>query len=162
MSDSAKPVVKNPVSRKDKTDRPNAGARRKARHFAMQALYQWEMAGANLTKIEAEFLADNDMTHVDVDYFRDILRGVPKNLTELDEMLSPCLSRGIHEVTPVEKAILRLAAFELAHRIDVPYRVVINESVELTKKFGATESHKFVNGALDQLAQTVRMVEIKK
>ncbi len=151
-----------PVPRKDKSTRANPGARRKARHYAVQALYQWEMAGASLSKIEAEFLADNDMNHVDVEYFRDILKGVPNNLTELDEMLVPCLSRGIEEVTPVEKAILRLAAFELAHRIDVPYKVVINESVDLSKKFGATESHKFINGALDQLAQTVRIVEIKK
>jgi N utilization substance protein B len=128
----------------------------------MQALYQWDMAGASLNAIEAEFLLDNDMTHVDTEYFRDILRGVPKDLTELDEMLEPCMSRDLHEVTPVEKAILRLAAYELAHRIDVPYRVVINESVELSKKFGATESHKFINGALDQLAQAVRVVEIKK
>ena len=150
-----------PIPRKDKSGRPNPGARRKARHYAMQSLYQWEMAGASLNSIEAEFLVDNDMTHVDVEYFRDILRGVPKSLDELDEMLTPCLSRDMKEVTPVEKAILRLAAFELAHRIDVPYRVVINESVELSKKFGATESHKFINGALDQLAQQVRVVEIK-
>ena len=151
-----------PVPRKDKSSRANPGARRKARHYAVQALYQWEMAGASLNNIEAEFLADNDMNHVDVEYFRDILKGVPSNLSELDEMLMPCLSRDMNEVTPVEKAILRLAAFELAHRIDVPYKVVINESVELSKKFGATESHKFINGALDQLAQTVRIVEIKK
>jgi len=159
MSDT--PENKKPIPRKDKSGRPNPGARRKARHYAMQALYQWEMAGASLNNIEAEFLVDNDMTHVDVEYFRDILRGVPKSLDELDEMLTPCLSRDMKEVTPVEKAILRLAAYELAHRIDVPYRVVINESVELSKKFGATESHKFINGALDQLAQQVRVVEIK-
>lgn len=158
MSDQSK----KPISRKDKSGRPNPGARRKARHYAMQALYQWDMAGASLNAIEAEFLLDNDMTHVDTEYFRDILRGVPKDLTQLDEMLEPCMSRDLHEVTPVEKAILRLAAYELAHRIDVPYRVVINESVELSKKFGATESHKFINGALDQLAQAVRVVEIKK
>jgi N utilization substance protein B len=153
---------KQPIQRKDNdSGRPNPGARRKARHYAIQALYQWEMAGASLSKIEAEFLVDNDMTHVDTEYFRDILRGVPRELTQLDEMLNPCLSRGMDEVTPVEKAILRLAAYELVHRIDVPYRVVINESVELSKKFGATESHKFINGALDKLAQQVRMVEIK-
>jgi len=157
MSDTSD---KKPIPRKDNSGRPNPGARRKARHYAMQALYQWEMAGASLSAIEAEFLVDNDMTHVDVEYFRDILRGVPTSLDELDEMLTPCLSRDMKEVTPVEKAILRLAAYELAHRIDVPYRVVINESVELSKKFGATESHKFINGALDQLAQQVRLVEI--
>jgi len=149
-----------PIPRKERNDRPNPSARRKARHYAMQALYQWEMAGASLSNIEAEFLTDNDMTRVDTEYFRDILRGVPRELSELDEMLEPCLSREMKEVTPVEKAILRLAAFELIHRIDVPYRVVINESVELSKKFGATESHKFINGALDKLAQRVRVVEI--
>jgi len=149
-----------PIPRKERNDRPNPSARRKARHYAMQALYQWEMAGASLSNIEAEFLTDNDMTRVDTEYFRDILRGVPRELSELDEMLEPCLSREMKEVTPVEKAILRLAAFELIHRIDVPYRLVINESVELSKKFGATESHKFINGALDKLAQRVRVVEI--
>ncbi len=97
-----------PVPRKNKSDRPNPGARRKARHYAMQALYQWEMAGSNLSKIEAEFIADNDMTHVDTEYFRDILRGVPNNLSELDEMLLPCLSRDIEEVTPVEKPIVSM------------------------------------------------------
>lgn len=158
MTDKPK---KKPIPRHDQSGRPNPGARRKARHYAMQALYQWEMAGASLSKIEVEFLTDNDMTHVDTEYFRDILKGVPSDLDQLDEMLKPCLSRGIHEVTPVEKAILRLAAYELAHRIDVPYRVIINESVELSKKFGATESHKFINGALDQLAQQIRVVEIK-
>ncbi|WP_396588418.1 transcription antitermination factor NusB [Bermanella sp. R86510] len=155
-------MKQTPIPRKDNNSgRPNAGARRKARHYAVQALYQWDMAGASLNAIEAEFLVDNDMKHVDVEYFRDILRGVPNDLSQLDEMLAPCLSRDMKEVTPVERAILRLGAYELAHRIDVPYRVVINESVELSKKFGATESHKFINGALDKLAQQVRVVEIK-
>lgn len=153
MSDKALP-------RKDKSGRPNPAARRKARHYAMQALYQWDMAGASLANIEAEFIADNNMKHVDVEYFRDILRGVPKTVAELDDRLTPCLSRDLKEVTPVEKAILRLAAYELEHRIDVPYKVIINESVELSKKFGANESHRFINGALDQLAQQVRVVEI--
>ena len=149
------------VPRKDKSGRPNPAARRKARHYAMQALYQWEMAGASLATIEAEFIADNNMKHVDLEYFRDILRGVPKTVAELDQKVEPCLSRSIDEVTPVELAILRLAAYELEHRIDVPYRVIINESVELSKKFGANESHRFINGALDKLAQEVRVVEVK-
>lgn len=155
-------MKQTPISRKEHSGRPNPGARRKARHFAMQALYQWDLAGASLSNIEAEFLTDNDMSKVDTEYFRDILRGVPKELDDLDDKLSPCLSRGMQEVTPVERAILRLGAYELLHRIDVPYRVVINESVELSKKFGANESHKFINGALDKLAQAVRVVEIKK
>ena len=143
-------------------NRPNPTARRKARRFAMQALYQWQVAGANLQQIEAEFLADNDMSKVDIEYFRDILYGVPKSVSELDEQLAPILSRRIEGITPVEQAILRLGAYELNHRIDVPYRVVINESVELAKLFGATDGHRFVNGVLDQLAQKVRVVEVKK
>lgn len=154
-------MIDKVVPRKDKAGRPNPAARRKARHYAMQALYQWEMAGASLVTIEAEFIADNNMKHVDLEYFRDILRGVPRTVSELDQKVSPCLSRGIEEVTPVELAILRLAAYELEHRIDVPYRVIINESVELSKKFGANESHRFINGALDKLAQEVRLVEVK-
>ena len=143
-------------------NRPNPTARRKARRYAMQALYQWQVAGADLRQIEQEFLADNDMSKVDVEYFRGILYGVPKMVSDLDEQLAPIIGREIEGITTVEQAILRLGAYELNHRIDVPYRVVINESVELAKLFGATDGHRFVNGVLDQLAQKVRVVEIKR
>lgn len=135
-------------------------ARRKARHYAMQGLYQWQMAGANLNAIEAEFRTDNDMSKVDVDYFHEILHGVPQYLHEVEEAFSPYLTdRGLHELDPVTQALLRLGTYELKYRIDVPYKVVINEAVALAKKFGATESHKFVNGVLDKVAADVRKLE---
>ncbi|MCY0964771.1 transcription antitermination factor NusB [Parathalassolituus penaei] len=149
------------MSRVSGNNRPSAASRRKARHFAVQALYQWHMAGANLTQIEAEFRADNDMSQVDVEYFHDILHGVPKIVEQLDAKIAPLLDRRVDEITPVELAILHLGTYEMLHRIDVPYKVVINESVELAKVFGATDGHKFINGVLDKLAQRERAVEIR-
>lgn len=136
-------------------------ARRKARRFAVQAIYQWQLAGANLAAIEAEFRTDNDMGKVDLEYFHDILHGVPREKAELDAKIEKLLDRRLDELTPVELAILRLGAYEMVHRLDVPYKVVINESVELAKTFGATDGHKYVNGILDKLAQRDRMVEIR-
>ncbi|WP_051219109.1 transcription antitermination factor NusB [Oceanobacter kriegii] len=149
------------MSRASGNHKPSPAARRKARRFAVQALYQWQLSGANLGQIEAEFRADNDMSKVDLEYFHDILHGVPKDCATLDEKITPLLDRRLDEMTPVEMAILRLGAFEMLHRIDVPYKVVINESVELAKTFGATDGHKFVNGVLDKLAQRTRSVEIR-
>ncbi len=138
---------------------PLSAQRRKARHYAMQALYQWHMAGANLSDIEAEFRTDNDMTHVDLDYFQDILHGVPKQISDLDTTIEPELDRTLKELDPVSLALLRMATYELVSRIDVPYKVVINEAVALAKKFGPSESHKFINGVLDKLAPTLRKIE---
>jgi N utilization substance protein B len=142
------------------TRKASPAARRKARSFALQAIYQWHMAGADLAKIEAEFRVDNDMSKVDLEYFHDILHGVPRELSSLDKIIAPQLDRDAEELTPVELSILRLAAFEMAHRIDVPYKVVINEAVELAKSFGATDGHKYVNGVVDKIAQQVRTVEV--
>lgn len=141
--------------------KPSPAARRKARHFAVQALYQWHMAGANLAQIEAEFRTDNDMSKVDMEYFHELLHGVPREKTLLDEKVSPLLDRRMDEMTPVELAIVRLGAYEMVRRPDVPYKVVINESVELAKTFGATDGHKFINGVLDKLAQRERATEIR-
>ena len=143
------------------SQKPSPSARRKARRFTVQALYQWQMTGSGLNDIEAEFRTDNDMSKVDMEYFHDILHGVPKSKTDMDAKIEPFLDRRIDELTPVELAILRLGAYEMCHRIDVPYKVVINEAVELAKTFGATDGHKYVNGVLDKLAQRERMVEIK-
>ncbi|UVE17298.1 transcription antitermination factor NusB [Pseudomonas sp. LS44] len=145
--------------------RPNAptgklAARRQARSLGMQALYQWQMAGQSLNEIEAQFRVDNDFKAVDGAYFREILHGVATNKTEIDDALLPCLDRTLEELDPVELAILRLSTYELLRRIDVPYRVVINEGVELAKVFGATDGHKFVNGVLDKLASTLRAAEV--
>ena len=138
-----------------------SGKRSQARHHAVQALYQWQMTGQNISDIDNQFLAEQDLNSFEVPYFKDLLHGVPAHLTELDEQLRPCLDRAIDSVDPVERAILRLGAFELAHHPEVPYRVVINEAVDLAKVFGAEQGHKYVNGVLDKLARTVRPAEIK-
>lgn len=140
---------------------PKPAERRRARVMALQALYQRHMAKAAVSQIEAEFRVDNDMSNVDLPYFQDLLRGVDRHQSELDQVLQPYLDRPIHEVDPIELCILRLGAYELKHRIDVPYKVVLNETIELAKRFGGTEGHKYVNGILDKLSQRIRIVEAR-
>jgi len=137
-----------------------AAHRRKARHYAMQALYQWYMAAAPLAVIEAEFRSDYDFSHVDLEYFQAVLHGVPSLVDELDSTLEPLLDRRLDELDPIERTLLRMGIWELRERIDVPYRVVINEAVALAKKFGATDGHKYINGVLDRLARDLRSVEV--
>ena len=137
-----------------------AAERRKARHYGMQALYQWHMAGASVNDIEAEFRADYDFTHVDLAYFQALLHDIPACVDELDEAMAPLLDRKLDDLGPVERTLLRMGMYELSRRIDVPYKVVINEEVALAKKFGATDSHKYVNGVLDKAARQLRKVEI--
>ncbi|MBP9955626.1 MAG: transcription antitermination factor NusB [Pseudomonas sp.] len=154
MSDHDKPAAK--------PAKPNKIAmRRQARSLAVQALYSWHMAGQALNEIEAQFRTDNDFSVVDGAYFHEILHGVPRLKAELDEAVQPCLDRPLEEVDPVELAILRLSAYELRNRVDVPYRVVINEGIELAKVYGATDGHKFVNGVLDKLAPRLRGAEVR-
>ena len=134
--------------------------RRKARHYAMQAIYQWQMAGAEPHVIESEFRTDYDMTHVDSDYFHELVTKVPADSDALDQHYQPCLQgRNLAELDPITKALLRLATYAFLHRIDVPYKVVINEAVALAKKFGASESHKYINGVLDKAARQLRQAE---
>ncbi len=138
----------------------NPAARRKARHYGMQALYQWQMTKDAVADIELQFLADYDFSKVDVEYFHDIIHHIPANLEELEQAFTPSLDRVIEELDPIELALLRLGSYELVKRIDIPYKVVINEAVSLAKKFGATDGHKYINGVLDKLAQDVRAIEI--
>ena len=135
--------------------------RREARKLATQALYQWHMASHSLNEIEAQFRVDNDFTDVDGAYFREILHGVPASKSEIDAVLKPCMDLALEELDPVELAVLRLSTWELLKRVDVPYRVVINEGIELAKVFGSTDGHKFVNGVLDKVAPNVRAAEVK-
>ena len=151
----------HPAQPDEKPAKGKTAARRKARSLAMQALYQWHMAGQSLNEIEAQFRVDNDLSGVDGAYFHDILTGVARQKTELDESFAPFLSIPLEELDPVELAILRLSAWELTSRVDVPYKVVINEGIELAKVFGATDGHKFVNGVLDKLAPVLRAAEVK-
>ncbi|MFT6387960.1 MAG: N utilization substance protein B [Cellvibrionaceae bacterium] len=135
--------------------------RRKARHYSMQALYQWHMTQAAPHIIEAEFRTDNDMTHVDTDYLHELIQKIPEQVETLDHSYQPYLQdRALSELDPITKALLRMATYELSFRIDVPYKVVINEAVALGKKFGANESYKFINGVLDRLAPDLRAVEV--
>ncbi len=137
-----------------------AAQRRKARHYGMQALYQWYMADAPLNEIEAEFRVDYDFSHVDSEYFHALLHGVPAEVDELEARFTPLLDRKPDDLDPIERTLLRMGTWELARRIDVPYRVAINESVALARKFGATDSHKYINGVLDKVARQLRQHEI--
>lgn len=125
--------------------------RRKARRLAVQAVYSWQLSGNNIADIEHQFLTEQNLNGVDVPYFRELFTGAATKTTQLDEMLTPHLGRPFNEVDPIEKAILRLAVFELTFRKDVPYKVAINEAIECAKAFGAEDGHKFVNGILDKL-----------
>ena len=137
----------------------SSSARRRARRCAVQALYQWQVSGNDLNDIETQFRTVPDNQKADFDYFHELLHKIPAHADELDAVLTPCLDRPIPELDPVERAILRLCAYELMHRLDVPYRVVINEGVDLAKLYGADQSHKYINGVLDKLARELRPVE---
>lgn len=128
-------------------------ARRKARFLAVQAVYSWQISQNDIASIEQEMLLDVDVSKVDVDYFQDIIRGVGVKTDELDTLVRPHLDRKFDDVDQVEKAVLRVAAFELLFRKDVPYKVVINEAIELSKSFAADDSHRFVNGVLDKVVR---------
>ena len=137
-----------------------SNARSLARERAMQALYQWQITGQSSTDIEKQFLEQQDMKGVDKKFFSELLREIPAHLNELDAHGGEVLDRPLAQVDPVECAILRIGIYELQQRIDIPYRVVINEMVELAKQFGAEQSHKFINGTLDKLAKELRSVEV--
>ncbi len=135
-------------------------ARSKARRAAVQALYQWQLSHQDVCDIETQFLAEQDMVKLEIPYFQELLRKIPAHLDELDAHIAPVLDRPLENVDPVERAILRIGAYELVFRLDVPYRVVINEGVEMAKVFGGEEGYKYVNGILDKLAYKLRKAEI--
>jgi len=137
-----------------------AKARGKARRLAMQATYQWQMTGDDISVIHSQFMEDNNVASVDTEYFSELLQGVTANTAEIDVLLEKYMNRKVALVDPVERAILRLACYEFLKRLDVPYRVVLNEAVMLTKKFCAEQSHTFVNAVLDKVAREVRTIEI--
>ncbi|MEZ5560178.1 MAG: transcription antitermination factor NusB [Pseudomonadales bacterium] len=134
-------------------------ARRHARRAALQAVYQWQMTAAESRHIEQEFADAGALKKADREFFQALLRGVVQDSAELDALLHPMLDRSLASLDKVELALLRLGAYELKHRIDVPYRVVIDEYVELARQFGAQDSFKYVNGVLDRLAAELRALE---
>jgi N utilization substance protein B len=133
-----------------------SGARRVARKLALQALYRWQLNSGPWQDLVQEFAASEDMARADGEYFRELISGVVGTHGELDSALAAWLDRKPTELDPVEHALLLIGSYELQHRPDVPYRVVINEAVSLARKFGATDGHKFVNGVLDRAARAWR------
>ena len=137
-------------------------ARVRARRSAVQALYQWEMTHDPVTEVIAEFICDrSELKKADVDYFTSMLQGATGRVAEIDTGLAPLLDRPLYQLDPVERAILRIGMFELLCNPDIPWRVVVNESVELAKMFGAEQSYKFINAVLDKAARKLRSAEIR-
>lgn len=135
-------------------------ARRRSRELALQALYQWQLAGQSLADIEKQYAAAEGFEKADAKLFSLLVSGVIKHQESLQGKLVPNLDRAWNEVSPVERAVLLIAAQELTAMADTPYRVIINEAIELAKSFGGTDGHKYVNGVLDKFAAQVRAEEI--
>jgi N utilization substance protein B len=134
-------------------------SRRRSREFALQGLYQWQLAKTDPAAIVRQLGEARGFEKIDSDYFAQLLHGVIRNEAALEGTIAPCLDRPPSELAPVERGILLLAAHELQHELDVPYRVIINEAVELAKAYGGTDGYKFVNGVLDKLAARLRAAE---
>jgi transcription antitermination protein NusB len=158
--ESIKPVSINPSHRR--ADGIDLAARSRARRRALQALYAWQVSGTPMRGIIEQFKHEQEMEVADLEYFEDLLVSIEKRREELDAALKPFLDREVDMVDPIERAVLRIGAYELIHRIDVPYRVVINEAIETTKRFGADFGHTYVNGVLDKLAAQSRGVEYRR
>lgn len=135
-------------------------SRHLARRNAVQALYQWDLTEQDPSDIEDSFIEGHDLSKVDLDYFRHLIRNVPLYHLEVDDRLSQYIKRGIENIDPVERAILRLGTYELEFEKTIPYKAIINEAVELTKIFGSEEGYRFVNGVLDRLAKELRQTEV--
>lgn len=139
---------------------PARSQRHRARELALQGIYEWRLSGKNASLIEKATLEEKSLGRYDTGYFGQLLRGAIGRYEELGAQIAPHLDRKLEELSPVEYSVLLLGAFELAQHPEIPYRVVINEAVELAKTFGGSDGHKFVNGVLDKLAAQVRAVEV--
>lgn len=138
----------------------NVAGRQKARHYAVQAMYQWILAGAPANEIEAEYRADNDMSAVDVEYFHDVLSGTIRQCSELDAIFTPLLDRELRSLDPLTLGQLRLSTYEFRMRQDVPWLVILDEAIRLSKKFGPIDSFKYLNGVLEKVAHLLRPTEV--
>ena len=143
-----------------RTDGIDPAARSRARRRALQAIYAWQMSGQAIDKVIEQFRDEQDMDIADLTYFEDLVRGIVQHLEEIDGELRKFLDREIAQVDPIERGVLRIATYEMLHRPDIPYRVVINEAIETTKRFGADHGHTYINGVLDKAAATWRAVEV--
>ncbi|MCA0196876.1 MAG: transcription antitermination factor NusB [Proteobacteria bacterium] len=135
--------------------------RSRARRRALQAVYAWQISGGNAQQVIAQFAHEQAHEVADLEYFEDLVRGVTAEHADLDAALAPYLDRGVQEVDAIERAVLRLAAYELLHRPDVPYRVVLNEAIEIAKRFGSEHGHTYVNGVLDHASAQWRTAEVQ-
>ena len=138
---------------------PNKSLRHRARELALQGIYQWRVAGGEDVQIEKQIHSEKNLGRYDKELFSTLLRGALSQPADLEALLAPYLDRPLAELSPVEFSVLLLGAFELAHHLEVPYKVVINEAVELAKTFGGTDGHRYVNGVLDKLAPQLRALE---
>lgn len=138
-----------------------AHARRRSRERALQAIYQWDLNQEPTSVIVGQFLHEQDMSKVDLEYFELLVTGTIKQMAASDDYIRKYTAIPLEQLDPVERSILRLSLYELIHRLDVPYRVVINEGVELTKRYGGEAGHKFVNGILDKVAKVIRPLEMR-
>ncbi len=139
-----------------------AQSRTKARRAALQAIYQWQIGQQPLREIEAWFLAEQDLRGADIDYFRELIHQIPHHLDSVDQAILSSTKRGMSDLDIVELTALRIGVYELLYRPDIPYRVVIDEVIELVKRFGAEKGHLFVNGVIDQLAHQCRPSEMRE
>lgn len=146
-------------SKHPRTDGIDPVARSRARRRALQAVYAWQLSDASITQVIDQFRHEQDMEIADLQYFEDLVNGVVRRHAELDAALQAYLDRPIAQVDPIERGVLRIAAYELLHRPDVPYRVVLNEAIEVSKRFGAEHGHTYVNGVLDHAALAWRSAE---
>lgn len=140
----------------------NSGSRHGARRAAVQAIYQWEMTADAPQRFEDHDDLDQERGHIDVVLFDELVREIPRRVEQIDQALSPQMDRPIDEVDPVERAILRIGAYELLFHLQTPYRVVLDEAVELAKVFGAEHGHRYVNAVLDKLAVEARRDETRE
>ena len=148
-------------TRSDSSEKFSPRARAKARRCAVQALYQLHFNDSSLTDIFKEFETKTEFKNADKDYFHDVLRGIQKTQVDILQTLEPVLDRKLEELDSVELAVFKLAIFELTHHPEIPWRVILNEGIELAKMFGGEDSHKYINGVLERIAADVRAIEIK-
>ena len=160
MSETKNTADKDP-SKKSIAQKSLARARGKSRRLAMQAIYQWQMTGDNISDIKQQFFDENNMAKLDSAFFSEMVSGVASSISELDPLLEKYMSRKVESVDPVERSILRLATYEFINRFDVPYRVVLNEAVTITKEYCSENSHTFVNAVLDKVAKEIRHIEVQ-
>lgn len=143
-----------------RTDGIDPAARSRSRRRALQAVYAWQISHTPVDQLIAQFAHEQDMDVADQPYFEELVRGVVKGHAELDAALAGCLDRPMEQVDGIERAVLRIAAYELRDRLDVPYRVILNEAIETAKRFGSDHGHTYVNGVLDQAAGIWRQPEL--